>query len=745
MLKYMTADQPSDELTSTSTKVIRGTTKVVQTEVRFFHKTKNKADTYMNYTRPPLAITFEPIKKAFLDAKNRGVHLRYLTEITKENLSYCKELIEIVHELRHLDGIKGNYMVSESEYIAPLILYEHGKIASQAIYSNIKQVVEQEQYVFDNLWNKAILGGERIKEIEEGRAFHYETKVLTNEEEIVDKIKNFLETSNELLVCSGSGGLQLGHSRFLDLGKEIMAKSRRAEHKGIRLLTTIDRDTIELVKMILDLGVQIREIKNMPPMNFSITEKEVHATIEKLEGGEIAHSVLVSNEPLYVNHFHYIFEDLWRNGIDAKTRIASIEHGTDFGDIEVISNASRVAELYLDLVKNAQKEIMIMLPTSNAFLRQSMIGAIQLAKEAAGERDVKIRILMPMHKSTEQLMQVLTEEQKEYAVVNSHIVHDNIEVRNIEQIILDSHATILVVDKKHSLVIEIRDDSKTNVEEATGLSVYSNSKASVLSYLSLMENLWLESELHEQLKESRTRLELANKQLAIHDKMQQDFINIAAHELRTPIQPILGLSQLLRTKLKDSMFIGSLDIIIRNAIRLQSLTEDILDVQKIESNTLQLNKESLDLNALISDLVADYKKQLLNEKKECISLATELNFSKPIFLYADKHRLVRVIDNLLNNAVKFTKDGTIITTVKEEDQQRKLIVSVKDSGDGIDPDILPKLFSKFVTKSYHGTGLGLYICKGIVEAHGGKIWGENNVSSKGARFSFSLPFVRSVL
>ena len=111
----MTADQPSDEITSSSTKVICGTTRVVQKEVRFFHKTENKADTYMNYTRPPLAITFEPIKKAFLDAKKRGVHLRYLTEITKDNLIYCKELIEIVHELRHLDGIKGNYMVSESE------------------------------------------------------------------------------------------------------------------------------------------------------------------------------------------------------------------------------------------------------------------------------------------------------------------------------------------------------------------------------------------------------------------------------------------------------------------------------------------------------------------------------------------------------------------------------------------------------------------------------------------------------
>jgi signal transduction histidine kinase len=251
----------------------------------------------------------------------------------------------------------------------------------------------------------------------------------------------------------------------------------------------------------------------------------------------------------------------------------------------------------------------------------------------------------------------------------------------------------------------------------------------------------------EELQIANNQLLITNERLKLHDRMQQDFINVAAHELRTPIQPILGLSQILRTKAKDSMFIDSLDIIIRNAIRLQRLTEDILDVQKIESHTLQLKKVRIDLNALISDLVADCRKQLLNEKKESIRFLTELNFSKPIILYADKDRLARVIDNMLNNSVKFTKEGTIVTTVKErEDQQRhEVIVSVKDTGSGIDLDILPKLFSKFVTKSYHGTGLGLYICKAIVEAHGGKIWAENNVVGKGAAFSFSLPISENIM
>ena len=278
----------------------------------------------------------------------------------------------------------------------------------------------------------------------------------------------------------------------------------------------------------------------------------------------------------------------------------------------------------------------------------------------------------------------------------------------------------------------------------TSVSVFVINRGVHKRHLAVQRSLQSEVEKRtEQLQIVNNQLLVANEQLKLHARMQQDFINIAAHEFRTPIQPIIGLSQILLSKSKDSMFIDSLDIIVRNAIRLRRLTEDILDVQKIESHTLQLNIESLDLNALISDLVADYRKQLLNEKKEGIRLLTEFNFSKPIVLYADKYRLIRVIDNLLNNSVKFTKEGTILTTVKEGmDQQRhELIVSVKDTGIGIDPDILPKLFSKFVTKSHRGTGLGLYICKAIIEAHDGRIWAENNVVGKGATFSFSLPTV----
>jgi signal transduction histidine kinase len=225
--------------------------------------------------------------------------------------------------------------------------------------------------------------------------------------------------------------------------------------------------------------------------------------------------------------------------------------------------------------------------------------------------------------------------------------------------------------------------------------------------------------------------------------MKDEFINVAAHELRTPIQPILGLSEILHTKIKDTEQRQLLDTITRNAKRLQRLAEDILDVTKIESQSLKLNKERFNLSDLISSIIDDYRNRIERDNI-AVKLLYEPNNKDNIFVEADRGRLIQVISNLLDNAIKFTKEGTISIITEEKDS--KVIVSVKDTGTGIDPEILPRLFSKFVTKSERGgTGLGLFISKNIVEAHGGKIWIESNDIYKekgGATFSFSLPIIK---
>jgi signal transduction histidine kinase len=246
---------------------------------------------------------------------------------------------------------------------------------------------------------------------------------------------------------------------------------------------------------------------------------------------------------------------------------------------------------------------------------------------------------------------------------------------------------------------------------------------------------------NEQLKEKESILEKANEELKSLDRLRDEFINIAAHELRTPIQPILTLTEIIRSKIEDTQQRELLDSVIRNAKRLHRLTEDILDISRLESQTLKLNKEQFNLNDLISNVVQDYRNQIEKDDNN-ITLLYESKKDINFFVEADRYRITQVISNLLNNAIKFTKEkGTVSVKLekKEENNQQEVLVSVKDSGTGIHSDILPRLFSKFATKAEKGTGLGLFISRSIVEAHGGKIWGENNIDGKGAKFSFILP------
>ena len=234
------------------------------------------------------------------------------------------------------------------------------------------------------------------------------------------------------------------------------------------------------------------------------------------------------------------------------------------------------------------------------------------------------------------------------------------------------------------------------------------------------------------------------KKLTYHDKLQKEFIDIAAHEFRTPIQSVLGYSEMIHTNLKN--FDQYFDKIIRNARRLEKLTEDILDVSKIEGNVLQLSKSHFDLNYTIQQLIEDHQKEAAEKNVKVI-----LNFKKniPTTVYADEPRLQQVINNLLSNSIHFTNNGSVLITVykaqvdtnveNERQDEESIVVEIKDSGSGINAEMLPRLFEKFATRSGSGTGLGLYISKSIIDSHGGKIWAYNNKDGVGATFTFTLP------
>jgi len=562
------------------TEVIYGAENIINDTLERLSAAKESVDNCIDSTAPSMfVVPNHPVTRAFRDLKERGIRLRFIAEITKDNIGYCKELMKICSELRHLDEVKGNFGLVDGIYYRASAKAGKSSPPPLLIGTTLRAFVEQQQYFFEMLWKKAIPAKQRMREIEEGQ------------------------------------------------------------------------------------------------------EREF---------------------------------------------------------IETIQDPSEIIGVGYRLVRAAKDEILIIFHTANALLRQEKSGGIDLLVENATTYKTRVKILVPIEDKITDTIQRLEK-------ING------IQIRNIEPT-MQTRMTILVVDRTYSLVVELKDDTKDNLEEAIGLATYSNSKSTVLSYVSIFDTLWKQSELREEL--------------LIHSMAQKEFINIAAHELRNPIQPILGLSDVL---LRSDFFLDSnknngikqkeiVEIIARNARRLQRLTEDILDVTRIDSKTLKPNKQSFILAETIREMVQDYSSEIRKNDKNVIlsfSSSEELEFT-PII--ADENRIKQVISNLIDNAIKFTQKGEITISIEIDYKHNQIVVKVKDTGKGIDSYILPKLFNKFVTKSDSGgTGLGLYICKGIIEAHNGRIWAENNsegnhsmdvdsVDSEmgnGTTFSFSVPLTQS--
>jgi two-component system, OmpR family, sensor histidine kinase VicK len=398
------------------------------------------------------------------------------------------------------------------------------------------------------------------------------------------------------------------------------------------------------------------------------------------------------------------------------------------------------------LLEATKQEVQIIYSTVKAYKLQESLGVMDYLAKLSNS-GIKVRLLTPKDSSIEKSLQNL----KNTSSIDINYLETETEIKN----------KYLITDKKNSLVIELKDKDddidknyqylRQNEDEKNytptvslqseaastilGTSISSNSKSTVLSYISIFETLWKQTELLQQLKQE--------------DSLKTEFINVAGHELRTPIQSILGYVEMIKSfPEQTSTYLQPLE---RNTQRLYRLTRDILDITKIESGTLKLKKTTFDMNEKINNVIRDLtlKKNLNdnNSSKQNIKFIFQPT-KEPIMIFADKERIYQVMSNLTKNALKFIpfNDGKIeisLEKVKEEEGKDKehVLVKIKDNGKGIDKDILPLLFEKFATKSETGTGLGLYISKSIIEAHGGKIWAENNSDGKGggAIFVFTLP------
>ena len=560
-------------------EILYGVENAVGRGVYFMSNVKQRMDIFFDHSAPSIVVDIEEYRNGYIDIRRRGAKIRAFTEITKDNVQYCKELMKLVDELRHLDGVRGGVAVSESEYMATTVLQE-AKPLTQVIYSNVKEVVEQGQYIFDTLWNGAIPSERKIREIEEG-VTQPETKLIQDKDKIINEIVRINQSSIELSVCATAGGMQFSYNYLFEVINQLLDRQKKGEHKGIRYIRSINNDNLELAKILTDCGVRLKHVKNLPPMSFGVSDKEMGATLEKLEEGNTVQSLLISNEPLYIKHFVSIFEELWKNGIDALDRIRNIEEGVNLAEVEVIENPKDSVDRAITISNSAKEELSVLFSTPNSFHRQVQAGLEYRLREYI-KRRIRVRLLIPFH---EEIANTVEELKNTYPQIDFKILDTSIQTK----------ISIVLADRKECLLVETKDDTKNNHEQAAGISIYSNSKSIVSSYISIFESLWKQTELYEQLK--------------VNDKMQKEFINVAAHELRTPIQPILGLSEvLLSKKVNVEQYHEFVSIISRNAKRLQRLTEEILDVTKIESQSLKLNKQTFNLRNVIMSVLADHKK-----------------------------------------------------------------------------------------------------------------------------------------
>lgn len=542
------------------TVVFYGSENAVNKGVEFMRDAKTKMDITFDNRGPSIVVNIPDYFNGYKDILNRGGSIRCITEITKENVEDCIKLMDLVTELRHMDGMKGGIAITDTEYMATTVLQKATPL-SEVIYSSEEEVVAQGQYVFDTFWNNAILANKKIKEITEG--------------------------------------IQ-----------------------------------IEVIKTTMD-------------------------------------------------------------SIFYKKKLS-------------------------DLLDSAQKEVLFIISSVNENFRQLDNGTFQKLKEIKDKNSqISIRILTPFSDKLKEI----------YA---SQLNAEDFCIRYITTF---SEISILIVDRKYSLISETKNDLEKKLERAIGMITYTNSAPTVTTYGMIFDILWKQTDLYQQLENN--------------NRIHKEFVDIIIHELSNPIHLINGFTQHLLDETKNIQEKEMLFKIISHTKNLKFLIKNLSELTSIEANIYSLKKEYFDINKLIFDIIDDFKLNLYTMKKNI--LFEFESQSQENIVFADPRKISQVLSNLINNSCKFVpKVGGLISisverkkisSVSNENQkrQRMTCITIRDNGEGLDPNIMPILFSKFKTYATVGTGLGLYISKNIIDSHGGRIFATNNINSKGASFSFTLP------
>jgi two-component system sensor histidine kinase VicK len=569
------------------------------------------------------------------------------------------------------------------------------------------------------------------------------TEVIYSAQNVFNRAMQSIPLAKETIdLCGEEDG-----SSAIVANEPILERYIEASKRGVRIrqITEITKNNILDCKKLMDC-MELRHLDGLHGYFVVVDGKQFNSHAYGEEGKSFPHMV-TSTVKVFVQQQQYFFNTLWEKAIPAEQKMKEIEEGRTPEKLEIIQDTKKSISRAFDIMNKTQKELLVLFATPRTFTLALQAGAADIYRKIS-KNGADIKLLVPRGGAE------IEENNEQIAKVRE--ISPSINLR-LSDAGLNTRITIMISDRNEFMSWELRDDTLDDPYLAGGVATYSNIKALASSYATIFDNLWKITELVENLR-------LANIKLEGNEKAMKEFINIAAHELRTPLQPILGLSEMLHSARADPQEHKKLvEIIVRNAYKLENLAENILDITRIESGHLQLSMKEIDLDKLVESVVSDFQVVIENEFDENEKASKAVIFLKDEYpderavvnsnrehtiVMADANRIVQVVTNLLSNALKFSTQGdraliTVTRGMRVIDGRTMAIVSVSDQGQGINPEIMSRLFQKFISGSEKGTGLGLYISKNIIKAHGGEIWAERNKSGTGTTFVFTLPLLKS--
>ncbi|MDQ4074458.1 MAG: HAMP domain-containing histidine kinase, partial [Thermoproteota archaeon] len=481
------------------------------------------------------------------------------------------------------------------------------------------------------------------------------TKIIKGRKKALQEAFRRSLTSINDYYCVTGDELSKSYKPFLPLLNDRINK----RHGSTRILTNIEKETITAVKDLVNAGAQIKHVDGLSLRRCVIYDEEyvyfsavepmiTHSAEESVEQTEGEDLWIASTEPSVIRSSKKRFLFDWQNAISFTERIRFLEQGIEPEFLKVIANPEEAVSVLVDLAKSMRKEVLFLLPNDKYLIEVDKLKVIDYLIKSSKYNSAVIKIICPLTKENSHIQRK----------ISARTLANNIKILNGNM----SSVSMLIVDNEKFLRTEVKEPKDCEFLQSIGFSIYSNSKLSVDSYRSIFELLWNERLLNEELK--RTEI------------MQREFINTAAHEFRNPLQIILAASRIILRDSNELEWTNQskevVTIIDRNARRLKRLTEDILDIAKIETEKLIINRSLFNLKDIVSNAVNDFKSHIKNEGKgDKLNIDLRQEPSESLIVHGDIGRISQVIYNLLSNAIKFTDEGYIEVIIKKENFHSK--------------------------------------------------------------------------